>query len=570
MAFLARTSTALGFSLLFLSAPAHGQGFLGSNLREANEIAQLLADAETARLNGNCAGRTAKLTEAETRIAAARSGSFERLSAEGQADFYIRLAEARARPCPPPGPATTPPPPVGTVAPAGTTPPPDGSVMDQMDEAPPPATPVPTPPAPQPFSPEAQRVMDQVERDFTASETARVAGRCSIRDADLNRIGNAIDAWAGSGVIDAGLIDNWRRRLAAARAFPCPLPAPPAAPPAQAVPDLRTGDARSAEFYRRLSYLGLEGGFGSMQIPTTNYGFVADGPPPEPERPAQHSVERPGGFWIRAEWETGRFGAFSLSYAQADASNHIEIDAGAAGTRRGWPFTAISLSGSTGLSGNVQLDVDTEVEVETYRANWSMRFGGEPSAEVLDTLRARLNGTAGVSISYRDREHLGILSITTPVIATQTLEQDVGELEIGVNVGLEAVVPFSADVRLRLGAGAGLDYHDYDLRSVARESQNFGNAADRDRTTELRDSIGDIGYHGDAIAAIEVDLGPSAIMFLSGEAAYFSDRAQVLNPPNGTFVQNGGTTALGTDDAFDWRISIGLRIELSQGSHRFR
>jgi hypothetical protein len=559
-----RTRALLAGSIAFVavpaflgSTPAHAQ-FVGPNLREANAIAQLLADAESARLNGNCAQRDAKLTEAQTRIAAARGNGFDQLTEEGQRDFYVRLAEARARPCPPPGPATTPPPPVGTVPPTGTTsPPPDSSIMDQMDDA------APAPPAPTPtpvLGPEARRVMNQVERDFTASENARVAGRCAIRDEALNRIGNAIDAWAGSGVIDAGLIDNWRRRLAAARALPCPLPGPPAPPPAQVGPDLRTGDAGSAERLRRLAWLGFEGGFGSMQIPRTNYGFVADGPPPDPEFPALFSAERPGGFWLSGEWETGRFGAFSLTYARAEASNHVEIAAGPPGSRRGWPYTALSPSGSAGLSGNVGMEVDTEARVEAYRIGWSMRFGADPPAEVLDELRASLNGTVGITASYRDRDHHGTLSITTPVIATQTFDQDVDELELGVNVGIEAVVPFSADVRLRLGAQAGAYYYDYDLRSVEHNVQNFGPAADRDFTTELRDSIGNIAYAGDAIAAIEVDLSPSAILFLSGEAAYFSDRAQVLNPPNGTFVQNGGTSALGTDDAFDWRVGIGLRI----------
>jgi hypothetical protein len=62
---LARSFAVAGVATFLVSAPAQSQ-FLGGNLREANAIAQLLADAETARLNGNCTQRDAKLTEAET------------------------------------------------------------------------------------------------------------------------------------------------------------------------------------------------------------------------------------------------------------------------------------------------------------------------------------------------------------------------------------------------------------------------------------------------------------------------------------------------------------------------
>ena len=562
MAQRSRTRALLAGSIAFVavpallgSTPAQAQ-FIGSNLREANEIAQLLADAETARLNGNCARRDAKLTEAQTRIAAARGGPLDQLTEEGQRDFYVRLAEARARPCPPPGGTT--PPPVETVPPTGTTPPPpDGSIMDQMEDA------APVPPAPTPapvLGPEARRVMNQVETDFTRSETARVAGSCTIRDEALNRIGNAIDAWAGSGVIDAGLIDNWRRRLAAARALPCPLPAPPAPPPAQTVPDLRTGDAGSSERSRRLAYLGLEGGFGSMQIPRTNYGFVADGPIPAPEVPAARSVRRPDGIAIGASLDTGRFGTFTIDYAHAEASNGVEIAAGPAGARRGYPHTALSPSGSAGLSGNVPIEVEIDQAVDMYRFGYSAHFGADPPAERLEEMRARLRAEAGLTISYRDRDHLGVTSITTPVIATQTLEQEVTEWEIGVFAGVEAIVPLNTDIRMTLGARAGLDYYDFDLRSVETNEQNFGPDADRAYSRSLEDSVSGISYHGDAFAELSADLGSRLEIFARARVHYSSDRARILNPVNGTFVQNGGTTSLGTDDAVDWTVGIGLRI----------
>lgn len=57
-------------------------------------------------------------------------------------------------------------------------------------------------------------------------------------------------------------------------------------------------------------------------------------------------------------------------------------------------------------------------------------------------------------------------------------------------------------------------------------------------------------------------------MFVSGRASYLSDRAQVINPFSGDFILAGGTTFLDTDEAFDWGISIGLRLRL--GGPRFR
>jgi len=559
LSILARRLAVAGVATFLASGAAHAQ-FLGGNLRQANEIAQLLAEAETARLNSDCAGRDAKLAEVVIRLDSALR--FQTFSPEGQADFNLRLAEAQARRCPPQLTTPPPPPPVETIPPTGTTlGPPDGSILDAMDDSPAPVGSTSVTPVPVPLSPAQREVMNRVENAFVQAENARSAGNCPQRDIALGNISDAIGVWAGAG-LDAGLIENWRARLAAARALPCP----PRGVDADRRVGLNIGGDQPARRRSADVSAALSVGYASTQIPVANYGFVADGPPPSPERPAAYSEERPAGFAIEGRLETGRFGSFGLAYARADASNRTEIEAGAAGSRRGYPYSAITLGGSTGISGNVPIEVDTEMQVESYRADWNFRFGADPPAEALEALRTRLNATVGASITYRDRDHLGITSITTPVIATQRLEQEVGELELGLSVGVEAVVPIGAEARLTLGAQAGAYYYDYKLDSLETNTQNFGPAGDRAFTTALDRSVSDIGYRGDAFAELSVDLGPRAELFAIGQAGAFSDRAQVRNPPNGTFVQQGGTSDIGTRHAFDWSMSIGLRIALTQGS----
>lgn len=425
----------------------------------------------------------------------------------------------------------------------------------------------------------------QVDVALAAAARARAEGNCIAHGNAITEAENALRAWADT-IGDlwaprrdvrnymqqtryAGLL---RSRIEEERAQPCGSTPPNDATMADLPAAGPLGPALPPEPPARAPVISvqIDLGYGVSTLPLVNYAFMRDGPAPAPDVPAAYSVRRPDVIAVEASLETRNLGTFSLGYAQGDASNHTEIAASTTGGARGYPYSAISPSGSTGLGGNVPMEVDTEEQVDEYRMNWSMRFGAEPPAEVLEALRTRLNATVGVTATYRQRDHLGITSITTPVIATQRLEQDVKELEIGVSAGLEAVVPLSAGARLRLGAQAGAYYFDYDLRSVERNTQNFGPLADRDFTTRLQDSVGDIGYHGDAITELSIDLGARLELFARGRASYDSDRAQILNPFSGTAVQNGETTRLGTDHAFDWSISIGLRIELSQGSGRFR
>ena len=92
---LAGTAVALALLCPAAAATAQNPAQSPGMLREAREIDRLLAQAETARLNGNCAQRDALLTQAETRIHYAYN-----LSEPGRNEYNVRATEARARPCP--------------------------------------------------------------------------------------------------------------------------------------------------------------------------------------------------------------------------------------------------------------------------------------------------------------------------------------------------------------------------------------------------------------------------------------------------------------------------------------
>lgn len=318
-----------------------------------------------------------------------------------------------------------------------------------------------------------------------------------------------------------------------------------------------SGRQREKEQAANRRHLDLHIGYGSTGVPRTNYGFVSDGPIPAPERPAAYSVPRIGGLAVGGGLDLGGLGSFHFDYAEGSARTRAEVPASTSGGRRGYPYTAISPSGSTGIGGNVPLDVDTEAAVESYRAAWRFQFGSEPPEE---WLKPMIRPTAGIDVAYRDRDHLGITSITTPVIATQRLDQDVDELEIGIVAGLLADVPLGRGVRLELSAEAGAYYYDFDLRSVETNSQNFGPAADRAFAIAIDDSISGIGFRAGAATTFAIDLSDRMALLARGEADYSSARAQVSNPVSGTAVLSGAAASLAADPSPSFRFLLGARF----------
>jgi hypothetical protein len=265
-----------------------------------------------------------------------------------------------------------------------------------------------------------------------------------------------------------------------------------------------------------------------------------------------------------------------------------------------------ALSGSTGVAARLGVGVDTVASLDEFfgSARFNLYgFGNDRAwarAEARSSVysandvtmaptrvprrETRLSGrvTAELFALHRDSDYLGTVSIAgttgagTPVSVVQDLDQEVRQVEAGLNIGVEATISLSGSVWLAVGGQVGGYYFDYDGRSTENRVQNVGPTVDRAYTLTLDDDRNGIGYSGTARAELGFDLvrggqpgGRALELFVAGEAGYFSHRAQVRNPFSGDTVLNGGTTNLGTDDAFDWSMSIGMRLRLATASGVF-
>lgn len=344
-----------------------------------------------------------------------------------------------------------------------------------------------------------------------------------------------------------------------ARTVPANCPPPP--------PDLEgtlTGGLQAAVFF--------SGGIGDHAVPRANYGFNRDGPSPAPDVPAAYSDDRLLLILLQAGIRLPNAGRFSVSYGEGSTSNRTDLPVSTNGGSQGTVNTDNAPSGSTGGAANRGLNVTTETEVSEFGADFRYPFLRGPRREPEErrypygpiTVSA---GYVEVSADYRDREHSGVVDIPgvpagTPPVIRQVLDQQVTELELGVSVGFEFLVPISDDARITLGVQGGVKYYDYNLDSLQTNTQLVGGPQDLNFTLEIEDDETGISYHGDAIAELSFDLSRSLQFFVQGQVSYDSARAQINNPFSGTFVQNGGTTFLGTDDAVDFATVFGFRIAL--------
>ncbi|MEQ1689040.1 MAG: hypothetical protein ABL874_10740, partial [Sphingopyxis sp.] len=298
----------------------------------------------------------------------------------------------------------------------------------------------------------------------------------------------------------------------------------------------------------------IAAGVGLAEIPTTNVGFVRDGPT-SAEQVLLRNRLRVNMVAVEGEIDVRAIGRVSFAYLEGDAQNSVDVPAGAAGSARGFPYTARSPSGSTGIAGNVPVRATTEVNVREFSGGYRHHIIG-PNANHFNMIRAPLSTDSkpapiiiaygGIDVVHRERDHRGMVSITTPVIATQTLDQRVKEFEIGLTAGIRTAIPFGSGARLTLGGEVGAYHYGYDLRALETVSQNFGPLNDRAFTTPIEDSKSGIGFRGTANAELAIEIGSGFEFFLAGTASHSSHRAQVINPPNGDFVLAGGTTLLDT------------------------
>ena len=515
------------------STTAPGQS-IEAKVRLMNDIDSTFEVARQAQGAGACTERDEALARAEQQAA--------RLEAilPGLGEYYQgRVAEERAYPCPwSPAEGSTPPDQI-RLQPGPPPPDPQGDPEERTFRA-------------QSYrAGEIQATVEPIERAFDEIEAARLAGDCDRWESGISLVRLLIDGpdeGAGSWNppnnfmnLPTALRIDFRERLGTLRERRC----------------------------ARVSHNSVQiaGGFGESAIPPGNYGFVRDGAPgTAPDLPAEVGERRVPLLVIEAGAQFRGIGHFNLGYREGDAGNRTEIPQSTTGGARGYAHTDNAPSDSTGIGGNVPLSVDTDVRVweldAGYRIPMAYIFGGGAAAG------SGVSPYFGITAAWRDREHVGIVSITTPVIATQTLEQDVDELEITALVGAEAVVPVGTRARFTLGGEVGAYLYYFDLDSLETNIQNFGPVADRDFTIAIEDGENDVGLTGAFRAEFSIDISGGPVdgrtsrveLFAGGGGRFVSDRAQVVNPSSGDFVLGGGTTFLATDDAFDWQVMAGLRV----------
>ncbi len=487
------------------------------NAQAFSDLRRSIDGAEAARIAGLCSIRDERLALAERQLARriARSPYGASFYSEDAAD----IERAKKLPCPVPAPV---PPPAQEVL-ANPADPPVSEPTDlpspiQSDVA---------------AAQSQQRRLGEIERKLIIAEEQRLAGNCGGRNATLDIVQNA----ATLADVPPDVRGSALRRVGAIGRRPCP-----------------PGDAS----YNTVQ---IAGGYGDSSIPRGNYGFLRDGPVPTPEVPALRSERRNPGLAVDAVTVFRGIGRFNLGFREGDSRNSADFALGPVGTARGFPYTDNSPSGSTGIAGNIPMAVTSEVDVQEYSGGYRIELGqligrdGPPGP---------VQAHVGVTINYRERDHRGMVSIVTPVIANQSLDQRIDELEIGFVAGARAVVPLGTSARFTLGGEIGVFAYDFDLESLETVSQNFGPLNDRAFTTRITDDKKGIGYGGDAFAEFAVNLTPSLEAFAMGDASFFSDRGQLVNPPNGDFVLNGGSTFLRTDSGVDLRIMVGLRAQFGR------
>ncbi|MEQ1688214.1 MAG: hypothetical protein ABL874_06550 [Sphingopyxis sp.] len=418
----------MSITLLSLPDTAHAQ-ITPEETRAATELFGAIsrADAYMARLErlrlaGDCTAFSALLDQSYQYLAAPVLRASGQRAAELLEKYSTELAEMRTRPCPP----VTAQPPAASAAQMSVGDAPATSILDEAGiptggvegsiPPPPPAAPTTAPP-PQGVSPLGtivliqQRNIDDIERSFASAEAIRLTGGdCTTRLETLDEVRQKL-IHGDFDSLPPEMRRDIHRRLDEAANRPCPPGA--------------TVSHNSIQ---------IAGGYGEMGIPRGNYGFRRDGPfGTAPELPALLSVPRVPVLVIEGAATFQGIGRFNLGYREGDGRNFVDLPTGPAGTARGFPYTALSPSGSTGITGNVPVRIDNFVEVQEFSAGLHIPI----SYGIQDKLTpgvihdggstmwapsTRLGLFFNTFIVFRDRNHGNVVSITTPVIATQTLD----------------------------------------------------------------------------------------------------------------------------------------------------
>ncbi len=338
---------------------------------------------------------------------------------------------------------------------------------------------------------------------------------------------------------------------------------------------------------RNCSSIQLSVGVGESQIPRTNYGVFRDGPVGAEEQPIDFSRRNVRMLFIEAGGMFQGIGRFDLSYAEGDARRTTVVPASTTGGAQGVVGTGLSPSGSTGVIGNLGASVESKVSVREIHGGYRYIFGPGHLAP-LDRGSISLRGSVGVTVDYRERGLSGAVSITRttapPTSAVQTLDQEVGELQVAAVVGGRAVIPLGTRAGFTLSGEIGAYLYDNDGSSTETRVQNIGPLVDQNYDLGRPLSASGIGFSGElhvgfyyhiissAYGGFEQRTDPMTLadhdqarldFFLDASILGRSHVAQILNPLNGDAVLGGTRTLLDTANTVDARVAVGVRYYLN-------
>lgn len=507
---------ALCSTTLLVGVEARAQGLMERALAETNAIERLLSAAETARMRGDCTARNDQLSAARKRARKAAEGLW--ITEEGAREYAVRIAEARARPCPP-ATATQPPPAEAASAPSAP-----------VADAAPAAGPASIDRDPEFVRLSAAMEVAATKCDRAAWEAARAALIAEIErrletEADLNHR------------VRLNTFKNELRR----RSFPrCSY------------------DRKRHERAIMLQFL-----YGPFFVASVGTGVFRDGPVGTEERYAATTDDRVDAFGITAELDLGK-ARFGGGFLTARSDSEYTTPAGS-GRGSGMVFGELSSANTSGYLAEFGLTGDTDAEFDALWAELMYEFwGSDDEGEEDDDWEGGgfdpggiLSISGYVKYQYEWGDYRSTLQSSGTVGSMsysfgQERDQRVRQATVSAGLELRTRIEFSPSTALTLGARAGGAYLDYSLDSDEHNTASYGPSTTRDFRIGIKDQGDGFGFEGKVQAQLEFKLSASASLTASVGADYWSKAASIRNPVDGdeVFYENRRTELITADRSY--------------------
>lgn len=316
---------------------------------------------------------------------------------------------------------------------------------------------------------------------------------------------------------------------------------------------------------------GINFGIGQADIPLTGIGVQRAGPPgATPEEFGGRSLGKidfieVGGFLDFNAAGTGvRVG---ISYGEGDGGSSFTVPSGG-GIDSGIVYGAPAPSGSSGVIAPFGLSG----EISSEYSELSLLISARMFSAISPPRRVHSIFSSSIFVNYTNRELLtfgdavgsGRLS-NFDFEFGQDREQRVRDNMIEAGANFQALRAVANRISLRAEGSAGVYHHRSRLRSVERNTSNFGPSSDRDFTIEINERDSGIGFHGFIAPGVELQVSRNVALNFGGAVDYRSRVGAIFNPNSGDQVFfEGLTTALDADDAWSWRAVAGVTVRFGR------